>query len=206
LAVGGEVFDTNPETFYERTVASTWEASIREAGAKAASATPMLAMAAYIAPDAIPRSLFAVLVEGEGPRQRKALADAFGSLHRFSLAEVSGDSISVHRLVQKVVRDGAEARSDSTRPLAALKALCETFPRDPALPAGWPVCEQLLAQTPPPAIASSWFPREGDGMATPSSRVSRVLMTGPLTPFADHYAFELSERGYTARTAVNQLR
>ena len=31
-------------------------------------------------------------------------------------------------------------------------------------------------------------------------------MTGPLTPFADHYAFELSERGYTARTAVNQLR
>jgi len=163
MAVGGEVFDTNPEAFYERTVASTWEASIREAGAKAALATPMLAMAAYVAPDAIPRSLFAVLVEGEGPRQRKALADAFGSLHRFSLAEVSGDSISVHRLVQKVVRDGAEARSDSTRPLAALKALCETFPRDPALPAGWPVCEQLLAHV--LAIGDRWASHWGESEA-----------------------------------------
>ena len=34
-------------------------------------------------------------------------------------------------------------------------------------------------------------------MARPTSRVSRVLMTGPLAPFADAYAAELRERGYT---------
>ncbi len=43
-------------------------------------------------------------------------------------------------------------------------------------------------------------------MARPTSRVSRVLMTGPLAPFADAYGLPLSERGYTQRTAVNQLR
>ena len=43
-------------------------------------------------------------------------------------------------------------------------------------------------------------------MAGPASRVCRVLMTGPLTPFADAYAAELRRRGYTPLTSVNQLR
>lgn len=43
-------------------------------------------------------------------------------------------------------------------------------------------------------------------MVRPSSRVSRVLMTGPLAPFADAYGEELKVRGYTPRSAVNELR
>ncbi len=43
-------------------------------------------------------------------------------------------------------------------------------------------------------------------MVGPSSRVSRVLMTGPLAPFAVAYGLELKERGYTPLTIVNQLR
>ena len=43
-------------------------------------------------------------------------------------------------------------------------------------------------------------------MADPVSRVSRVLMRGPLAPFAEEYGCEPLARGYTARTAVNQLR
>ncbi len=43
-------------------------------------------------------------------------------------------------------------------------------------------------------------------MARPTSRVSRVLMTGPLAPFADAYGWELKQRGYSRLTAVNQLR
>ena len=43
-------------------------------------------------------------------------------------------------------------------------------------------------------------------MRKPTSRVCRVLMSEPLTPFADAYAAELSRRGYTALTSVNQLR
>ena len=43
-------------------------------------------------------------------------------------------------------------------------------------------------------------------MARPTSRLSRVLMTGPLAPFADGYGLWLKARGYTPHTTVNQLR
>ena len=38
------------------------------------------------------------------------------------------------------------------------------------------------------------------------SRLSRVLMTGPLAPFADVYRLEVEKRRYTPLTTVNQLR
>src|SRR5215472_3506277 len=43
-------------------------------------------------------------------------------------------------------------------------------------------------------------------MAGARSRVSRVLVMGPLAPFAEAYRRELRERGYTERSAVSQLR
>ena len=43
-------------------------------------------------------------------------------------------------------------------------------------------------------------------MSRPTSRVSRVLMTGPLAPFADAYSAELQGRGYTPLTTVVELR
>ena len=43
-------------------------------------------------------------------------------------------------------------------------------------------------------------------MVARSSRVSRVLMTGPLAPFAVAYGLELKRRGYTPLTIVNHLR
>ena len=43
-------------------------------------------------------------------------------------------------------------------------------------------------------------------MVRPASRVSKVLMTGPLAPFADAYAVELKRRRYSPLTSVNQLR
>lgn len=43
-------------------------------------------------------------------------------------------------------------------------------------------------------------------MAGARSRVSRVLMTGPLAPFAEAYGLELKKRSYTRLTMVNQLR
>ena len=43
-------------------------------------------------------------------------------------------------------------------------------------------------------------------MGEPASRVCRVLMTGPLAPFAEAYSAELRARGYTPLTVVNELR
>ena len=43
-------------------------------------------------------------------------------------------------------------------------------------------------------------------MVTAKSRVSGVVLTGPLAPFCDAYRLELSARGYTPRSVVPQLR
>ncbi len=43
-------------------------------------------------------------------------------------------------------------------------------------------------------------------MARSMSRVSRVLMTGPLAPFAEAYRAELVERGYAPLSVVSELR
>lgn len=43
-------------------------------------------------------------------------------------------------------------------------------------------------------------------MAKRSSRVCRVLMSGPLALFADAYGAALTRRGYTPLTTVNLLR
>jgi site-specific recombinase XerD len=43
-------------------------------------------------------------------------------------------------------------------------------------------------------------------MAGATSRISRVLVTGPLAPFGEDYRRELRERGYTERSAVNEVR
>jgi integrase/recombinase XerD len=43
-------------------------------------------------------------------------------------------------------------------------------------------------------------------MARPSTRVSRVLMTGPVAPFADVYRAELFGRGYAPLSVVGELR
>lgn len=43
-------------------------------------------------------------------------------------------------------------------------------------------------------------------MGRPTSRVSRVVVSGPLAPFAEVYKRELSQRRYTPLTVVNHLR
>jgi len=141
-----EMFDASPGVFYEQTVASTWQVSIEAAAAAAPLARPVLAMAAYLAPEKIPTVLFEVLIDDATDlRQRKRLIDGLHALHRFSLAEVQDGSLDVHRLLQKTVRDDAVAHDDPAGALAALEALTAAFPEDTSLPAWWPQCEQLLA-------------------------------------------------------------
>jgi hypothetical protein len=139
-----DLFDRHPELTYAQTVASTWRTSIQAANRDAPLAADMLAMAAHLGPDAISKSLFAVLVDANTAIERKGLADALNALSRFSLATVDDDSVSVHRLLQKTIRDDAAARGDQTAALRALAAVDDAFPHDLRLPANWPLCERLL--------------------------------------------------------------
>jgi hypothetical protein len=139
-----ELFDTSPKASYEQTVASTWTVSIRSANGNAPLAGTVLELAAHLAPDAIPRALFGVLIDAERPVEVKGLGDAFNALARLSLATIDEHSVSVHRLLQKVVRDECRDRHDQTAAAYALTALDRAFPDDPNIPDDWPACERLL--------------------------------------------------------------
>jgi hypothetical protein len=173
-----ELFATDTQAFYERTVASTWEPSMQAAESAAPLARPVLAMAAYFAPDAIPRSLFATLTDANNPANRKALTDALRALHRFSLVEVMDARLTVHRLVQKVVRDAVESNDDYSGAQAALAAVGKVFPFDVELPATWPACEQLVPHA--LALASRWRPswREAKTLVQILNRATDYLYYG----------------------------
>ena len=140
------LFDASSEAFYEETVASTWQVSINAAAADAPLAATVLTMAAHLGPDAIPKRLFGTLIDPGAAAERKGLSDAFNALHRFSLMKVGDDTVSMHRVVQKTVRDDAASRGDARAALQALGAVDEAFPQleSTSLPASWPACEQLL--------------------------------------------------------------
>jgi hypothetical protein len=73
-----ELFDTSPEVSYIQTVASTWKASIAAASGRAPLAGELLALAAHLAPDAIPRSLFDVVIDPGVALERKRLGERRG--------------------------------------------------------------------------------------------------------------------------------
>lgn len=138
------LFDISPEAFYERTVASTWQASITAASDQAPLAGLVLAMAAYLAPEAIPKNLFEALVDATAAAERKRLSDALNALHRFSLIDVDDQNVTVHRLVQKTVRDERQTIEDRSAAHHALDSVNDAFPNNTSLVASWPRCEQLL--------------------------------------------------------------
>ena len=147
-----DLFDANPEVFYQYTVAATWNTSITAAAREAPLARPALEMTAYLAPEAIPRSFFAVLGE-DTAAGRKRVADALTALHRYSLATVGGNLISVHRLLQKVIRDRLTGPGQASVVADALTAIQRALPEDPGLPATWP---QWLELAPHVAALSSF--------------------------------------------------
>ena len=171
-----DMFDSNPEISYAQTVASTWKASIEAASANANLAADVLAMAAHLGPDAIPKSLFMILIDPNQASERKRLVDAVNALARFSLATVDDDSVSLHRLLQKVVRDDARARDDRTEYSRALAALDDAFPNDPSDPARWPLSEQLLGHVTALADAGADFIDGGPQLIGMLNRASRYLI------------------------------
>jgi len=142
-----KLFTEGPDEFYERTVAATWRVSIEAATARAPMALDVLEMAAHLGPDAIPKGLFDELADTDSAAARKSLTDALNALARFSLAAVDDETVGVHRLLQKVVRDDVSSRGERHPMRRGLAAVSAAFPADEELdlPENWPACERLRA-------------------------------------------------------------
>lgn len=191
--------ETEASGDHERTVARVWHITLDRL-ASDPLAVRILLMLGWFAPEAVPRSLFASL--GTPPAVRRAL----GRLSAHSMITLSGDSVSVHRLVQAVsrLRDDhdphrhreaiAEARESATR------ALADALPDDVQEASAWPVMRALtphveaLAQHAPPAEDTADMARlltaTGDYMSTVGLRLA-------------HRAFSLLRRAEAAATRIH---
>jgi hypothetical protein len=103
-----------------------------------------------LAPDDIPRALLGehaeVLPEPLGTTVGRPLAfdQAVGALGRYSLVTVTQDSLTVHRLVQTVVRASLSPGDQQQWAGAAARLVNVAFPDGSGGVAEWPACALLL--------------------------------------------------------------
>ncbi|MCK5012936.1 MAG: tetratricopeptide repeat protein, partial [Candidatus Omnitrophica bacterium] len=142
---------------YKDTVATTWNIVFDEVMQLSSSGADLLNLCAFLAPydipiellnsgvQYLPESLAAVLADFQ------AFDDAVAPLRRYSLVEITAETISVHRLVQAVTRDWLDEDEKKKWAEAAVRTVDEAFPFDSDDVGTWPVCSRLL----PHALAAA---------------------------------------------------
>jgi tetratricopeptide (TPR) repeat protein len=120
---------------YPETVATTWNISLEEVQ-EYPGAVEFLQLFSYLAPDDIPLTY---LIKGSGHlpdsiasilKDEDRRDEALAALRRYSLIGISGDMISVHRLVQAVTRNNLALQKRKELAGSAIKLLNDLFPKD----------------------------------------------------------------------------
>jgi tetratricopeptide (TPR) repeat protein len=132
-------------------VASTWSLSFARVEATNPAAADLLRLCAYLAPDAIPEEILTQGAKHLGPVLGPVASDAFllgqaiEALRAYSLVgrDPGLQTLSVHRLVQAVVRDVLDASGKQLWAERAIRAVNAALP--PVEHANWPQWERLLA-------------------------------------------------------------
>ncbi|NWJ48785.1 MAG: tetratricopeptide repeat protein [Chloroflexi bacterium] len=121
-----------PEDYHNDTVATTWEISFKALGEANPAGAELLELCAWLGVAEIPFSLFLENAE-ELPERLEATAgdeldwdDAIGAIKRYSLAEVSGEGLTLHRLVGLALRTAQG--TDTARLEQAAKLLWAAYP------------------------------------------------------------------------------
>jgi len=140
-----------PSTDYPDTVATTWDIAFNEVKQISHSSADLLNLCAFLASDDIPVELLNSGVQYL-PESLTAVAadplafdDAVDPLRRYSLVEITAESISVHRLVQAVNRDRLDGDEKKKWAEAAVRIIDEAFPFDSDDVRTWIVCSRLLS-------------------------------------------------------------
>jgi tetratricopeptide (TPR) repeat protein len=139
-----------PATGYEFTVATTWNISLQRAQEESPAAADLLNLCAFLAPDDIPLDVITAGAEHLPEALSQAVTDpmkldeALAALRRYSLVKVGDNTLSVHRLVQEVMRDRLAADGRKTWAEAAVRVLNRAFPYDSDDVRTWPDCARLL--------------------------------------------------------------
>jgi tetratricopeptide (TPR) repeat protein len=161
------------------TVATTWQVSLERVG-PVPGAVSLLEVCAFLAPEAINRELFSQQLDHRAHGLRVladdpfALDEAIGGLRRFGLVKVGEQTMTVHRLVQQVVRARLAASDREAALTAAVELLAAAFPSSPHElrdPKRWPRCAQLLPHL---LVAAEHAQQAGVARATTAALLRRA--------------------------------
>jgi hypothetical protein len=135
---------------YHGRIDTTWGLSLERLRSEEPAAVQLLELAAFLAPEPIPLTLFTGHPELLDEPLRStaadpdALADTVGALVGYSLARRHPDGFQLHRLVQAVIRHQLETDRQQATAERVLALLAAASPGDPEHPASWVAYAQLV--------------------------------------------------------------
>ena len=142
--------DESPPPDYPDSVATTWSLAMDNVREEYKEAADLLNLCAFLAPDEIPLEMLREGAEqipeplASTASDRLAMNRAIRVLRRYSLIDVSDESLSVHRLVQAVVRDRLGEDEEKRWAETAVRLLSAAFPFDSDDVRTWHQCSRLL--------------------------------------------------------------
>jgi len=126
--------DETPPLDYPDSVAATWSLAMDNVNKESPEAADLLNLCAFLAPDGISLEMLSGGAEhlpeplANTTTDILAMNRAIKVLRRYSLVRVTGNALSVHRLVQAVIRDRIEENDKKVWVEAAVHILCDAFP------------------------------------------------------------------------------
>jgi tetratricopeptide (TPR) repeat protein len=138
-----------PSTEYPDTIATTWSLSFQNVERDNPAAADLLRLCAFFAPDDIPLK---ILIDGieEMPESLAVIVadelsfnDALAALRQYSLIEVKNEKITIHRLVQAVIRHALDDMAFKQWIGVAVQIVDTSFPTISNVRT-WPICAPLL--------------------------------------------------------------
>ncbi|HJQ22932.1 MAG TPA: FxSxx-COOH system tetratricopeptide repeat protein [Blastocatellia bacterium] len=139
-----------PSTEYPDTVETTWSLSFQNVERDTPVAAELLRLCAFFAPDDIPLKM---LIDGtkELPKSLAAtvtddllLDEALSALRQYSLIKVENEKLTIHRLVQAVIRSTMDEATFKQWAGVAVHVVNASFPQDSDDVRTWPICAPLL--------------------------------------------------------------
>jgi len=142
--------EESPPMDYPQAVGATWSLAMDRVGKESPEAAYLLNLCSYLAPDDIPIELLRKGKEHLPEPLASAMADqliinrAVRVLSRYSLIESKDEKLSIHKLVQAVVRDRLDEGDKKDWAKIALNLVNEVFPYESDDVRTWPICSLLM--------------------------------------------------------------
>jgi tetratricopeptide (TPR) repeat protein len=146
----GKIMAEGRSAEYPMSVTAAWSISVAKVRQQLPQAQELLRCCAFFSPDPIPRDVFRRGTQATGTRVSDLMADpillarATRVLGRYALVTISGNALTVHRLVQALLRNELSEEERDRYRHDVHTILATAAPTDPSDDMQWPRYRELL--------------------------------------------------------------